>query len=823
MKISELIKRNSNIVATRVPGSPAFFSIILVVEPGTSVPLLKNAISSVLTQKFTDLELIVVDDSEDVENRHYMETEMRSDDRISYIAHQKSTRIQAIAIYEGIHIAEGEYFLLLKSSGFFAPNALSELKAVIDKKSFRAGCCAIDVYSLDRLGEPVLQTTGLDSRSQGYLNAVNFLPEMGMVLHRSVPDAIGYADPHFAISNSAILDYWKRISACYQIERLNIKLGTDQSALFTKPNFFGTNDRSVLSVEWTRYLTNTQLSANKIQDYDICETRHFSNVASIEFASLYAHCKNMWWFDWTTEQDMDRKAKIEFNESKGKILILSHEITASTTIPFGQFEEDFFHSVAFRDLKMSDLVNAPGIILSRSLFNAEAINITRAAKAAEIPIFYFLDDNFEVLGNDNPAYSRYTTANIINALREFKGVIVPNNQLAQYCEQRSWHENVLIAPPTIRESNWYDQPVIPGKHPNKKRVAFLGGSHRSGEFRKYLLPALVKVCEKIPLELILVGPHTFSDIELGSLEIHRIPHDVSYQLTICRLSNLEVDALVHAGSQSPNNPFKTPNALLNAWELKAVPIVANQDPYLQFQSSELALIATSDSISSWVECLESALLDMETAKSIMGNLNKFVETEYSGRKTLETIKFMFDQCAALSLSDVQQRYRALLNLAQKETDNPPNVPLIVPDAKSRNLDLGTNGFAKLYEEIVYTVTPQKSGWNGITIKLGSFNQQAFGNINMRIYEGLRRTPIVDYNLDLSSVSDNQNVEIRFPPIAKSQNGVFTIRLTRPRTSGAPPVAIYEKEGRESPIRRFLRRHKILKRGRTLACELHYAL
>jgi hypothetical protein len=184
---------------------------------------------------------------------------------------------------------------------------------------------------------------------------------------------------------------------------------------------------------------------------------------------------------------------------------------------------------------------------------------------------------------------------------------------------------------------------------------------------------------------------------------------------------------------------------------------------------------------------------------------------------------MFDQCAALSLSEVQQRYRALLNLAQKETDNPPNVPLIVPDAKSRNLDLGTNGFAKLYEEIVYTVTPQKSGWNGITIKLGSFNQQAFGNINMRIYEGLRRTPIVDYNLDLSSVSDNQNVEIRFPPIAKSQNGVFTIRLTRPRTSGAPPVAIYEKEGRESPIRRFLRRHKILKRGRTLACELHYAL
>ncbi len=786
------------------------------------MPLLKKAISSVLTQEFIDLELIVIDDSEDVDNRQYLETEMRSDDRIRYIAHQRSTRIQAIAIYEGMHIAEGEYFLLLKSSGFLEPNALSELKAVLDKKTFRAGCCLIDVYGLDRQGEPVMQTTGMDSRSQGYLNAVSFLPEMGMVLHRTIPDAIGYADPHFAISNSAILDYWKRISACYQIERLNIKLGTDQSALFTKPNFFGMNDRSVLSVEWTRHSTNTRLAPNKIQDYDICENRHFSRVARKEFANLYSHCKNMWWFDGTTEQYMDPKEKNESDESKGKLLIVSHEITASTTIPFGQFEEDFLHSVAFRDLRTSDLVHAPGILLSRSLFDPEAIKITRAAKAAKIPIFYFLDDNFEVLGKDHPAYSRYTTTNIREVLRDFRGVIVPNKELAQYCEQRSWHKNVLIAPPTIRESDWYDQPIIPGKHLNKKRVAFLGGSHRSGEFRKYLLPALVKVCEKIPLELILVGPHTFSDIELGSLEVHRIPHDVSYQLTICRLSNLEVDVLVHAGSQSPNNPYKTPNALLNAWELKAVPIVANQDPYLQFQSSELALIATSDSSSSWVECLETALLDTETAKTITGNLNEFVETEYSGRITLETIKFMFDQCAALSVSDVQQRYRALLNLSQEETDIPINVPLIVSDAKATNMDLGTNGFAKLYEEIVYTVIPQKSGWNGITIKLGSFNQQAFGNINMRIYEGLKRTPVVDYNLDLSSVSDNQNVEIRFPPIAKSQNGVFTIRMTRPRTSGASPVAIYEKEGRESPIRRFLRRHKILKRGRTLACELHYA-
>lgn len=821
MKISDIIERNSKLTITCVPRSSVYFSIILVIEAGTPKQLVENAISSVLSQEFKDLELVIVDDSEGVYDRRHIENIKQCDDRIRYIEHQKSTRILALAIYEGMQIAKGEYFLLLKSSGMLATNCLSELKAAIDRKSFRVGCGTIEVISLDSQGEPIVKTIGSDSRSQGYLNAVSFLPEMGMVLHRSIPKEIGYADPHFAISNSALFDYWRRIAECYQIERLNIKLGTDQSALFTKPNFFGTHDRSVLSIEWTRSSRNNRLSENNFQDYDICETRQFSELAKNEFNSLYLQSKAMWWFDGESNRDETQKAERESETSIGKILIVSHEITASTTIPFGPFEEDFFHSVAFRDLRTIDLIHTPGIILSRSLLDAESIRVANAAHAAKIPIFYFLDDNFEVLGKDNPAYSRYTTNNIKEALREFKGVIVPNKDLAEYCEQRFWHKTILIATPTIRECNWCDQPIIPDKKSDTKRVAFLGGSHRSGEFRKYVLPALVEVSNKFALELILVGTHTFADSELGKLKVHRIPHDVSYPLTISRLSNLKIDALVHAGSQSPNNPYKTPNALLNAWELNSVPIVANQDPYLKFRSLDLALIANYNSVSSWVECLETALIDTETVKSIMGNLRGFIENEYSGGKTLETINFVVSQCPGLTLSETQERYKALLNLSQKEKDNPPSIPLTRDVAKLENIDLGNNGFAKLYEEIVYTVTPKKNDWNGITIKLGSFNQQPFGTINMRIYEGFGRHPIVDHDLDLSNVSDNQNVEIRFPAIKRSENNLFTIRMTKPRTIGSPPIAIYEKEGRESSIRRFLRRHKVLKRGRTLACELHY--
>lgn len=807
------------------------FTILLSVAADSSAELLDEAIQSVLAQKVSDLELIVIDDSQSSEIHAQIDQIANNDFRVRHIRHPRSIGIKAIGLLEGMRAASGEYILLLNATGTLTPNSLGELKVEIQNDRFLVGCGKIRLIIPNDDGRESEKIVGSEPLSQVYLKSVDFLPETGIVLHKSVPKSVGYIDPHFVLANFAVLDYWKRLSRSYEIKRLDVTIGTETPTTSSQQVEFGTQLDTMLYREWCKISRNQLLTEDHIDRYNVQIKRSFSMIADLEFAHFEEVAAQQWWFEKEHQEVEPKKPFIAANGRHGKIHLIGHDITASTSMPFGHFEDEFFHPMAFRHLTREDLVTSQAVILSRSLFDAEALSVITSARNLDVPLFYYFDDNFEVLGKSFSAYAAYTTPRIREQLKDFRGILVPNQALFDYCVQNRWHDNVMMFPPTVGPRQWFDDSPLPPKPPGTLRVIFLGGSHRSGDFNKFVLPAIASVHRSHPIELIVVGDHRLDAKDLGGVKLYKFPYEVSYELTISRLIDSEIDIIVHAGSESANNPYKTPNALMNAWELGAVAVVSDQAPYLHVEDSRIALVAKADSVQSWRERIMTVAENPNAVETIKHNLDLHIKAEYAGTVNASTIDRMLGCLRPVSYPMIHRRYRNAVDCVT----SPPQeaTPSQLQSAPTTQI-LGQNqrpitrddilhkGFTRLYSEILYQVVPDQDNWDSIAFRIGTFNQQAHGELKIRIYADAGRQPLVTQSIDLLQIADNQRVQIHFDPIQRSANRSFRVRFSRETTRDMPRIAIYEEVARESAIRRILRRRGLLRFGRKLACSLTYA-
>ncbi|MCU0711883.1 MAG: glycosyltransferase [Pirellula sp.] len=823
MIVRDIIERSVWSPAMGESKSNPLFTILLSVAKNSTTELLDDAIKSVLVQKVSDFELIVIDDSQSSEIHTLIDRIADRDCRARYVRHPETVGIKAIGLLEGMRAATGEYLLLLNSTGTLTPNSLAELRDIIDRERFLVGCGNIRIVPLNNEERSSEKFLGSEPLSQVYLKSVDFLPETGIVLHKSVPQSVGYIDPHFVLSNCAVLDYWKRLSRSYEIKRLDVTIGTESLDATDNDVEFGTQPDTMLYREWCKISRNSLFSETCIDRYDVRIKRRFSKLAELELTQLEENASKEWWYDTGSVDFESKNPFIAANERHGKTLLIGHDVTASTTMPFGHFEDEFFYPMAFRHLKQEDLTTAQAVILSRSLFDAEAQRVINVSRKLAVPMYYYFDDNFEILGKSFSAYSAYKTPRIREQLKSFKGILVPNKALLDYCVDNRWHENVMLFPPTVGSRQWHDDPPLPTKKPGHLRVVFLGGSHRSSDFKNFVLPAIVSANKTHPIELIVQGDHSIENHEIDGVSIHKLPYEVSYDLTISRLINTEIDIVLHAGSLSENNPYKTPNSLMNAWELDAVAIVSDQEPYLHVEELGIALVAKSDSIKSWTEKILTVAQDTKTVESIKCKLKEHLQAEYSGTVNVETIRSMLSSLSPLSYPTVDKRYRRLLepNTSQPILQHQSPNPQQKQRTNSRD-DILHKGFTRLYSEIFYRVVPNQDNWSGIAFRIGTFNQQAFGDLQIRIYDESSREPLVSKAINLLEIVDNQSVQVNFEPIQSSARRSYRICFSRERRRDMPRIAIYEEVERESALRRILRRLGILRYGRKLACNLNYS-
>lgn len=103
-------------------------SIILPVYNGSR--FLKQSIDSVLSQTYTNFELIIVDDFSTDETPSIIKEYIKKDNRIRSIRHSKNMYLPQ-ALNTGFEIAKGEYFTWTSDDNIYKPNAIECLVKIL--------------------------------------------------------------------------------------------------------------------------------------------------------------------------------------------------------------------------------------------------------------------------------------------------------------------------------------------------------------------------------------------------------------------------------------------------------------------------------------------------------------------------------------------------------------------------------------------------------------------------------------------------------------------------------------------------------------------
>ncbi|HYB96948.1 MAG TPA: hypothetical protein VEC39_18395 [Vicinamibacterales bacterium] len=273
---------------------------------------------------------------------------------------------------------------------------------------------------------------------------------------------------------------------------------------------------------------------------------------------------------------------------------------------------------------MADLIGgAAAVIIVRALF--ECAEVGWCARAAGVPCYYFIDDNFMVLreqGGEPARYvRRYTRDAVRRALRRFDGVLVATEPLREYFAQHRLHADIAVFRPTVVAQALPVRRAAP-----RLRIAFFGGQHLRDKVLHLVVPAVRQLARDTPTTLTLMGV-TSEVPDSAGLIVKRPPYDPSYSRALSALARDGVDILVHVSADGMrNNAFKNPHALISAHALGAAPVVSKSAPYRELDDRGIALLC-EDNEAAWTDALSDAAANR---RAIVARLTAYCEATFGG-------------------------------------------------------------------------------------------------------------------------------------------------------------------------------------------------
>ena len=180
--------------------------------------LLSEAIKSVLSQTFTDYELIIIDDESTDNTKEIVADYQKDTDKIRYVF-QKNGGPSA-ARNTGIKKSNGEYIAFLDHDDLWLPDKLMKQVKFLDNNMNYAMVFA-DVYEFN--GNIITEEKKLreiDRRHMSgyilkYLILRCFIPSPSVMIRKSIVKEIGYFDTRFLFSQD--WDYYIRVARKHEI------------------------------------------------------------------------------------------------------------------------------------------------------------------------------------------------------------------------------------------------------------------------------------------------------------------------------------------------------------------------------------------------------------------------------------------------------------------------------------------------------------------------------------------------------------------------------------------------------------------------------
>jgi len=629
--------------------------------------LFLRAAHSVLEQSLAELELIIVDDASTDGTAGQIAELMARDERVSLLRHPRNVGLPAVSEYEAFRKARAEYLAFAFDDDEFYPHALAELLAGLEAGKHSIVHGTVDLSAYDPILRRKTQTClGREPNGQTLLHATNYIPNNAVLLHRRVVHEVGFYDPHAAMSRLCDWDLWRRVAECFPIVPLEVRVGT-----VSGPATADSLGRTRLldqwqSTEWVALPRNEQLKPGAMGEYDVLALPGgLSPGAALAAQEIGETFRDKFWFPkvsgtrrvpspasgypggtptvqascpvpgtggWLADGD---------RTGNGHLLVVTPGHSASATLYFDHLPTPLRGRVRIAypgTHEEEEMIGASAVVFVCSVLAMQPW--IDYAERLQIPCYYFLDDNFLVLGGRASPYPElrgYTDDALRARLRGFAGVLLSSRRLIDYFREKALHANLFYYPPIAGKPAWKESLPASPKPAGTTRIGFFGGSHRLPAFLEQVLPAVARLAQQRPVELFAAGVERDWLPPAPNLNIVCFPFELSYDIALARLAACDIDLLVHPNSDTRNNEYKTLNVLISAWAMGAVPLVSDAPPYRELAGQNVAVLCGGAG-RSWPDAMRSCAEDPQLRQSLRRNLDAFCLRHFGGQENVAALR-----------------------------------------------------------------------------------------------------------------------------------------------------------------------------------------
>lgn len=626
--------------------------------------LFRKAVRSVLDQTLRNIELIIVDDASTDGTADQITEFMRRDPRVSCLRHPRNIGLPAVSEYEAFLRARADHIAFAFDDDTFFPNALEKLLAASRKGGGRIYYGSVRwQYTEKAGGEPAIARRLGSSLTASNIRSLNTIANIAVLLPRAAIERVGLYDPHVLLARVCDWDLWRRMSAHYLLEYIDIDVA-EVGGPSTNDSLERTYTlNSAAAEEWMR--SHRNLRPEEFPDIDVfAEPEHLSRKSRATIDDLrrggFRHLAR-----WDA---YPKKSKI--GEAK-YIYVLTQVHDASTTLCFDFLPPSINGSVrVIRSgtlADVNDLANASCVVVVRD--PDHWAHWTATAKRMRIPVYYFLDDNLPALVRDEGfqfhGCEQFEHHRLRMTLRNFNGVLLSTPALVEYFAAHLFHEKLYLLPVSYAAP----LPYLPDKLASETlTIASIGGRHRQQGIEDMILPALRRLARPSrPIRLIVGGcwgddlAHLSPKDEINEdLQITLIPVELDFMRAVLQLGQHRPDMLVHAPSRTLNNKYKTLNVALAAYLLDSVLVVPNDPPYKPAAFDGCAVrVDPSDEPRAWHRALGDLMEAPNTWERYRAVNAAYCRHEFSGDTSVATLREILQAGEEITPTRVEARLNDL--------------------------------------------------------------------------------------------------------------------------------------------------------------------
>lgn len=344
------------------------------------------------------------------------------------------------------------------------------------------------------------------------------------------------------------------------------------------------------------------------------------------------------------------------HEPRRRILVIGRN-EASVSLYFDGLPADvrtclrFIEAEALMDCPAA-LVGADAAIVVRDLERCHDTGLLRRLGDLGIPSLYFMDDNPLALASEDRHWQFYTPDRLRGLLKQFIGVIASTTPLVAVFSH--FHPNTRLFGPVLDESE-----IMPGATGDQLRIAITGGSFRKSAMQRDIVPAIKDLAREDP-SVVIMAPQDFGLAPADGFMVQLMARTQSFPQFLKAWRRGSPTVLLHPRSATGNEAFKTPNALLVAHYLGAVPIVHRDEPaYSDFNESDGVLKATN--APDWAQAMHRAL-DPVLRQALWQALSRCCVARFGSIAQTDILTWLAETNASLTPQSMAARRRTLARL-----------------------------------------------------------------------------------------------------------------------------------------------------------------